>query len=154
VVQLRNAYQGHEEQGGDFVRWRLATADETPPPSLDDYINVWLERDRLREELIKWMNDRPLLIAPVGATPAHEHGTLKVRVGEQTMSTFRAFSYCQTFNVFDLPVVVIPVATSNDGLPIGVQIIGRPFAEAAVLAAAAIVEAAVGRWQPPLAYAQ
>jgi Asp-tRNA(Asn)/Glu-tRNA(Gln) amidotransferase A subunit family amidase len=154
VVQLRNVYQGHEEQGGEFVRWRLATADDTPPPSLDDYINFWLERDRLRATLIDWMNDTPLLIAPVGATPAYEHGTIKVRVGEQTISSFRAFSYSQTFNVFDLPVVVIPVATSSDGLPIGVQIIGQPFAEAAVLAAAAMVEAAVGGWHPPLAYAQ
>jgi Asp-tRNA(Asn)/Glu-tRNA(Gln) amidotransferase A subunit family amidase len=149
VVQLRNVYHGHEEQGGDFVRWRLATADDTPPPSLDDYISFWLERDRLRETLIDWMNDTPLLIAPVGATPAYEHGTLKVRVGEQTMSTFRAFSYCQTFNVFDLPVVVIPVATGKDGLPIGVQIVGRPFAEADILDAAAVVEAAVGGWQLP-----
>ena len=152
VVQLRNVYQEHEALGGDFVRWRLATADDTPPPSLDDYIKFWLERDRLRETLINWMNDTPLLIAPVGATPAYEHGTLKVRVGEQTMSTFRAFSYCQTFNVFDLPAVVIPIATSNDGLPIGVQFVGRPFAEAAILDAAAIVEAAVGGWQPPSGY--
>jgi len=150
VVQLRNVYEGYEEQGGDFVRWRLATADDTPPPSLDDYINVWLERDRLRETLVDWLNDTPLIIAPVGATPAYEHGTLKLRVGEQTMSTFRAFSYCQTFNVFDLPVVVIPVANSNDGLPIGVQIVGRPFAEADVLDAAAIIEEAVGGWQPPV----
>ncbi|HEY6232758.1 MAG TPA: amidase [Pyrinomonadaceae bacterium] len=147
VVQLRNVYSGNEALGGDFVRWRLATADDTPPPSLDDYIKFWLERDRLREELIEWMKQTPLLLAPVGATPAYEHGTLKVRVGEQSLSTFRAFSYCQTFNVFDLPVVVIPVATSKDGLPIGVQIIGRPFAEAAILDAAAIIEAAVGGWQ-------
>ena len=41
------------------------------------------------------------------------------------MGTFRAFSYAQTFNVFDLPVVTVPAGKSNDGLPIGVQIVGR-----------------------------
>ena len=149
VVHLRNVYGGQEEKGGEFVRWRLKTADETPPPSLDDYINSWLERDRLRAELIEWMDQTPLILAPVGATPAYAHSTHKITVGAHTLNTFRAFSYSQTFNVFDLPVVVVPVGFSAEGLPIGVQIIGRPFAEETVLAAAAIIEAALGGWQPP-----
>jgi Asp-tRNA(Asn)/Glu-tRNA(Gln) amidotransferase A subunit family amidase len=65
---------------------------------------------------------------------------LKVTVQGATMGTFRAFSYAQAFNVFDLPVVTVPAGRSNQGLPIGVQIIGRPFAEEMVLAAAEVVE--------------
>ena len=149
VVQLRNMYAGREGDGGEFVRWRLATADQVPAPSLDDYISSWLERDRLRAALIEWMGRTPLIIAPVGATPAYKHGTLKLTVGERTLSTFRAFSYSQTFNVFDLPVAVVPAGRSLEGLPIGVQIIGRPFAEDTVLAAAAIIEEALGGWQMP-----
>jgi Asp-tRNA(Asn)/Glu-tRNA(Gln) amidotransferase A subunit family amidase len=60
------------------------------------------------------------------------------------MGTFRAFSYAQTFNVFDLPVVTVPAGQSNEGLPIGVQIVGRPFAEEMVLSVAEIVEQALG----------
>jgi amidase len=149
VVQLREVYAGHENQGGDFVRWRLRTADDTPGPSLDDYITSWLQRDRLRAALLDWMVETPLLLAPVGATAAYVHATQKVTVAARTMNTFRAFSYSQTFNVFDLPVVVIPVARSAEGLPIGVQIVGRPFAEQSVLAAATIIEAALGGWQQP-----
>ena len=149
VVQLRHVYGGNEEQGGEFVRWRLATADSTPAPAIDDYIKSWLERDCLRAELLGWMERTPLLLAPVGATPAYKNGTLKVTVGERTMSTFRAFSYSQTCNAFDLPAVVVPAGRSSEGLPIGVQVIGRPFAEATVLAAASIIEEALGGWQPP-----
>jgi aspartyl-tRNA(Asn)/glutamyl-tRNA(Gln) amidotransferase subunit A len=100
----------------------------------------------LRHELVDWMNDTPLLIAPVGATPAFAHGTHKLTVGRETFSTFRAFSYSQTFNVFDLPSVAVPAGHSAEGLPIGVQIVGRPFAEQTVLAAAAIVEQALAGW--------
>lgn len=149
VVQLRNIYQKQEEKGGDFVRWRLAKAVEEQPATLDEYIDWWMERDRLRYELVEWMKDTPLLVAPVGATPAFAHGTHKLTVADQTFSTFRAFSYSQTFNVFDLPSVSIPAGHSAEGLPIGVQIVGRPFAERTVLAAAAIVERALGGWQPP-----
>jgi Asp-tRNA(Asn)/Glu-tRNA(Gln) amidotransferase A subunit family amidase len=149
VVQLREVYAGHEEKGGAFVRWRLATADDTPSPTLDEYVRSWWERDRVREELIKWMRTTPLLLAPVGATHAFPHEAHKLTVGEQSISTFRAFSYSQTFNVFDLPVAVIPVGRSAEGLPIGVQIIGGPYEEETVLAAAGVVEGALGGWQPP-----
>jgi len=142
VVQLRQAYAGREQDGGSFVSWRLRTADDTPPPSLDEYIANWMERDRLREELVRWLETTPLIIAPVGATPAYEHDTLKVTVQGTTFGTFRAFSCAQAFNVFDLPVVTVPAGRSHNGLPIGVQIVGRPFAEETVLAAAEVVEQA------------
>ena len=143
VVQLRKLYSGREHEGGWFVRWRLATADHNPPPTLDEYIAGWMERDRLREELIEWMQTTPIIVAPVGATPAYAHDTPKVNVNGVTMGTFKAFSYAQTFNVFDLPVVTVRAGRSKDGLPIGVQIVGRPFAEQMILAAAEIVEEAI-----------
>lgn len=143
VVQLREVYKGREREGGSFVRWRLGTADDTPALSLDEYIATWMERDRLREELVQWMETTPIIVAPVGATPAYPHDTLKVTVRGSTIGTFRAFSYAQTFNVFDLPVVTVPAGKSNEGLPIGVQIAGPPFAEEMILAAAEIVEEAL-----------
>jgi Asp-tRNA(Asn)/Glu-tRNA(Gln) amidotransferase A subunit family amidase len=143
VVQLRKWYAGHESEGGSFVSWRLSTADDIPAPTLDEYIANWMERDRLREELLRWMNTTPLIIAPVGATPAYPHDTLKVTVRGTTMGTFKAFSYAQAFNVFDLPVVTVPAGRSNDGLPISVQVIGRPNAEEMVLQAAEIIEEAI-----------
>ena len=153
VVQLREVYGGHEEEAGGFVRWRLATADEAPTVSLDDYIRHWMERDRLREQLVQWMEHTAhLLLAPVGATAALEHDAHKVTVAGQTFGAFRAFSYSQTFNVFDLPSVSVPAGRSAEGLPIGVQVVGRPFAEQAVLGAAAIIEEALGGWRPPVAF--
>ena len=143
VVQLRAAYKDRENEGGSFVRWRLGTADATPTPTLDEYIAGWMERDRLREELLQWMETTPIIVAPVGATPAYPHDTLKVTVRGSTFGTFRAFSYAQAFSVFDLPVVTVPAGKSNEGLPIGVQIAGTPFAEEMVLAAGAIIEQAL-----------
>ena len=140
VVQLRSIYAGHENEGGSFVSWRLKTADDTPALTLDEYIASWMERDRAREELISWMNDYPILVCPVGATPAYKHDTLKVTVNGTSMGNFKAFSYSQAFNLFDLPVVTVPAGKSKEGLPIGVQIVGRPNTEELVLSVAEIVE--------------
>ncbi|HEX3227811.1 MAG TPA: amidase family protein, partial [Pyrinomonadaceae bacterium] len=93
---------------------------------------------------LSWMKTTPLILAPVGAVPAFEHGADRLRVNQESISTFRAFSYSQTFNVFGLPAISVPVWRSSAGLPIGVQIVGRPFEEETVLAAAAIIEQAVG----------
>jgi Asp-tRNA(Asn)/Glu-tRNA(Gln) amidotransferase A subunit family amidase len=149
VVQLRAVYQDHEHEAGSFVSWRLKTADKTPPPTLDQHIAAWMERDRLRDEMLDWLSETPLIVAPVGATPAYDHDTLKVRVGESTFGNFKAFSYSQTFNVFDLPVVTVPAGQSAEGLPIGVQVIAKPNDESRLLAAARIIEEALGGWRRP-----
>jgi Asp-tRNA(Asn)/Glu-tRNA(Gln) amidotransferase A subunit family amidase len=65
-----------------------------------------------------------------------------VEINGKSFSTFRAFSYSQTFNVFGFPSVAVPVGRTSAGLPVGVQVVGRPFEERTVLSAAAILEAA------------
>ena len=99
-----------------------------------------MERDRLREELLEWMETTPIIVAPVGPTPAFAHDTLKLKLKGKDVGVFRAFTYAQVFNVFDLPVVVVPAGQSSDGLPIGVQIVGRPNEEDMVLRVAAMIE--------------
>ncbi len=152
LLQMREEYQGREAEAGELVRYLLASNADSAPPAFDDYARAWTERDRLRARLIEWMRETPLIIAPVGAMPAYEHGARKVLVEGDALSIFRAFSYAQTYNVFGLPAVSVPAGRTREGLPIGVQIIGKPFAENSVLAAAQIVERALGGWQmPPLA---
>jgi len=49
-----------------------------------------------------------------------------------------------TLNLAGLPGLSLPCGTSRAGLPIGLQIVGRPFAEDAVLRLAAALEAEIG----------
>ncbi len=147
---LREMYAGREELAGPSVRAIIAAgADGERGGAEHNYAHAQAERARLCALLDEWMEECPLLIAPVGAVPAFAHGARRVAVGGQLISVFRAISYSQTFNVFGLPSVCVPAGSSGEGLPIGIQIIGRPNCENAVLAAARIVEKATGGWQPP-----
>lgn len=150
-VYLRRFYEGEETQAGADARFLLesAAAADAAPPLLDDFLDAWNERDCLRAALLEWMKETPLIVAPVGAVEAFAHGTRKVRVEEETLSVFRAFGHAQTYNVYGLPAASVPAGRTRAGLPTGVQIIGRPFAEEMVLAAARIVEAALGGWTQP-----
>jgi len=46
------------------------------------------------------------------------------------------------FNTYGVPAISVPCGFSRDGLPIGLQIIGKPFQEAQVLALAHAYEQA------------
>jgi len=146
---VRREYAGHEEDAGAAVRALLAREADVSASALEDYFEAWFERDRLRAELLAWMRETPLLIAPIGAVAAFAHGARQVSVGDRQVSTFRAFSYAHACNIFGLPAASVPAGRTRDNLPIGVQIIGRPFQERLVLAAARVVETALGGWQSP-----
>jgi len=146
---LLATYSGREMEAGELARFLLKSFATQPSPSMDEFLGVWRQRDRLRGALLQWMNDVPFIVAPVGATHAFEHGARRLSVDGQNVSVFRAFSYSQTFNVYGLPSVCVPAGRApEDGLPVGVQIVGRPFEEEMVLSAAAVVEEALGGWQP------
>jgi amidase len=138
-----------EEQAGAAVRAFLSRSVHVSTKTVAERLVIDEECARLRQSLIEWMDERPLLLAPVGAAAAFEHGARKIRVGDGHTTVFNAFSYAQTFNTFDLPVVCVPAGRTEAGLPIGVQVIGRPFSENTLLRVAGILEEALGGYYAP-----
>jgi Asp-tRNA(Asn)/Glu-tRNA(Gln) amidotransferase A subunit family amidase len=146
---VRSAYRDREDEAGRAARVILERAGRWGEPALERVLKAWEERDRVRASLLGWMEHTPLFVAPVGAVPAFLHEEYgRVEFEGRALSTFRAFSYSHAANVFDLPAVCVPVGRTREGLPIGVQIVGRPFEEWRVLDAARIVERALGGWRP------
>jgi amidase len=153
--QLQEFYRGRESEAGPLVS-RALQIDARAKNDLGAKIEraealarALVERERLREEILRWMKSTPLVVMPVGSVPAFAHGASRVDVRGKSLSIFRAFGYTHAANVFGLPSAVVPAGRSDEGLPIGVQIIGRPFEERTVLAAAAVMEETLGGWQRP-----
>jgi Asp-tRNA(Asn)/Glu-tRNA(Gln) amidotransferase A subunit family amidase len=59
-------------------------------------------------------------------------------------------SYSQHYNLLGNPAATVPVAQTSSGLPIGVQVIGRPYKEDEVLAVASVLDQRFGWREPPL----
>ncbi len=150
TTQLRELYGDNEEVAGPVVRAVLAAADKSQASAPGEFARAVAERDALRDSLLQWMSTTPFIVAPVGSVPAFEHGARRVEVGGRQLSVFRAFGYSRAANVLGLPAVSVPSGRTREGLPVGVQLIGRPFEEEAVLAAASIIEAALGGWVRPM----
>jgi amidase len=148
---VRSVYAGREELAGRAARVILERAERWGEPPLEQLLAAWDERDQLRAELLRWMERTPLFVAPVGAVAAFRHEEYgRIELNGEKVSTFRAMGYAHAANVFDLPAVCVSAGRTSEGLPIGVQIVGRPFEEECVLAAARVIEEALGGWQPPL----
>jgi Asp-tRNA(Asn)/Glu-tRNA(Gln) amidotransferase A subunit family amidase len=69
----------------------------------------------------------------------------------QSVGYLDAMRYTQWFNLLAAPAAVVPVSRSAEGLPIGVQIAGRPFSDEVVLTVAAALESEFGYFPPPMA---
>jgi Asp-tRNA(Asn)/Glu-tRNA(Gln) amidotransferase A subunit family amidase len=141
--------EGREQDLHPFVRDLLAPVDGSQYPSFEQFLGMWVERDRLRWRLLEKMGRRRALLCPVAAVPAFRHRERSWTIDGREVRYPRIFSYSQIFNLLSNPSVVVPVGRSPEGLPIGVQIVGRHFEDAWILAIARRLSAALGEWRRP-----
>src|SRR5580698_6745622 len=130
-----------------FLEWSAAE----PALTAETLLDAWVRRDGLRAKFLAQMEQHPILLCPPAAIPAFRHGERSWKVGGKTVEYLDAWSYTEWFNLLGNPAAVVPVGHSEEGLPIGVQIVGRPWEEEQVLAVAAALENQCQAWRiPPL----
>jgi len=129
----------------EFNSWVAAE----PPHTAQSLLNSWIQRDVVRLQVFEQMERFPILLCPVASIPAFKHGERTWQVEGQTVKYLDAWSYCEWFNLLGMPAAALPVTKSSEGLPIGVQIVARPWEEERVLAVAEILEFERGAWQEP-----
>lgn len=95
-------------------------------------------RTLIREDFIKAYQDVDVILTPTSPTPAWKRGEKT----ENPLSMYLADIYTIGVNLAGLPAISVPCGFSKGGLPIGLQLIGRPFAEADLLSAAHLYDRA------------
>ena len=125
---------------------KAARPPGSPAMSMLQFVGMCAARDRERERILDAMGDVPVLLSPVSAGPAFRHGQGGYLGGVRYRDAMR---HSQWLNLAGLPGVSVPMGKSAEGLPIGVQIVGRPFADELVLEVAERLEEARGPWEAP-----
>ena len=141
--------RGHEKELSPILREFFLWTTAAPAHTGESLLTAWLSRDELREKVLQQMRKHPVLICPTAAIPAFRHGEREWQIDNKTVKYLDAWSYCEWFNLLGFPAVVVPIGFSEEGLPIGIQIVGRPWEEEVVLAVAAALEEARGLLPPP-----
>ena len=141
--------KGQESEISPILKEFLNWVASEPPHTGQTLLYTWLLRDELRNQILAQMQVFPILLCPAAAIPAFRHGERVWKVAGKTVKYLDAWSYTEWFNLLGNPGAVVPVGQSAEGLPIGVQIVGRPWEEELVLAVATEVERECGGFRKP-----
>jgi Asp-tRNA(Asn)/Glu-tRNA(Gln) amidotransferase A subunit family amidase len=146
---IRPMFHGREHDLSPILKQFLEWSGAEPPLTGDALLEAWIGRDMLRARFLAQMRQYPILLCPAAAIPAFRHGERSWTIDDRTVEYLDAWSYTEWFNLLGNPAAVVPVSHSAEGLPIGVQIVGRPWEEEQVLTVAATLERECGAWKIP-----
>jgi len=146
---LRPMFKGREADISPILKQFLDWFAAEPVLTGEALLDAWIRRDALRAQFFAKMQEYPILLCPAAAIPAFRHGERSWQVEGKTVSYLDAWSYTEFFNLLGNPAAVVPVGQSSEGLPIGVQVVGRPWEEEQVLSVAGILEQLCGAWRIP-----
>ena len=117
-------------------------------------VRGWALREDDNDRMRPFFERHDVLLTPVSARPPVEAGRWEGRGALRTLvGMAQVFPYTGEWNLTGQPALSVPGGMSGDGLPIGVQLVGRHGEDATLLALAGQLEAELG-WterRPPLA---
>ena len=125
--------------GTERLSSALEWMQEARPISLTEFTQELSRWNVYRSEMLAFMEPYDVLLCPVSATPATRHDD----------PDGPDFTYTFVHNLTGWPSAVVRCGTSAEGLPIGVQIVARPWREDVALAVAQYLETNLGGWRRP-----
>ncbi len=117
--------------------------------TLAHYLGRMVQITELQHAVYEWLERHPIAISPIASVPAFPVGTETLTIDGQDYGEIDLFSLSTYVNAMALPAAAVPITSSEDGLPVAVQVIGRRGREMEVLAIAKKLERAFGGWIDP-----
>lgn len=128
-----------------FGQWGAAPEQFTGAQVIENLAG----RDRLRAAFLRQMGDAAAILMPVCGITAFRHGERNWPAGDREIGIFQMAMPAVIANVLGLPAVTLPVTLSGERLPVGIQLIGRPYDDELLLEIALRLEEARGPWAGP-----
>ncbi|RWE31274.1 MAG: amidase [Mesorhizobium sp.] len=144
-------------QGGALIGMMMEAAQPQPPEEPTS-VSRWFEALARRDKSIlawdRFFEDWDALLCPVAMTTAFPHcapGTA-IKADGKDQSYWMLPAYGAVFNYSGHPALSIPYGQDSDGLPIGLQLVGRRWSEARLLGIARAMAPLTGGFSRPPGY--
>src|SRR3954471_20356343 len=143
VMEMKPAFAAAAATAGrgeDELYKMARTMLSLPDTSMTDYIDAEQAAERLRDGYADYFSRYDALITHVLPIPAHKHGVEEFTINGQTVDATYLQGATVPLNVTGLPGVAMRFGTSNEGLPINIQVVGGWLAESTILHIASLLE--------------
>ncbi len=148
----RELIAGREQEAHWTGTEFLAKALEEPEPTARHLLDALAERDKMRCRLQREMQETPVVLTPACGITAFRHRERRWQTPEKSIGLFEAMMPVTPFNLVGFPALVIPWMLTADGLPVGIQLVGRPYGEELLLEIGIRLEGARGSFPWPPGY--
>jgi amidase len=143
---------GREDQahwtGTEFLKRAL----DEPEPTAKRLVENLAIRDKMRAGMLRQMEQYPVLLWPACGVAAFEHRQRRFMAQTKEISLFETMMPVTPINLLGLPAMTIPFDFDHRGIPVGIQLVGRPYDEELLLELAVRLEEARGPFPGPPAY--
>jgi Asp-tRNA(Asn)/Glu-tRNA(Gln) amidotransferase A subunit family amidase len=127
----------------------VGLAFEKPAPTMEQVIENLGARDAMRAALLRQLRDHLVILLPACGVAAFPHRSRRWAAGEKEIGLFEAMTPLTFSNLLGLPALVIPFGRTEEGLPVGVQLVAAPYGEELLLELAVRMEEARGPFAGP-----
>lgn len=134
--------------------FRVFQPDTSEPLMLSHYLQALNTRDQFIIAWEQFFKTWDVLLCPPSMITAFPHCETEspLQVDDQEVDYWMANAHCKLFNYTGHPAVVLPYKLDHDGLPIGIQLVGKRWDESYLLAIAKAISQVTGEFQRPPGY--
>lgn len=146
---MQKRIAGRENEAHWTYTEGLSRALDRPPASGWQVMESLAARDAMRRRLLEQMRRVPVLLLPVASMVAFPHRERRFDTETKPVGLFQATMPMTAFNLLGLPGLAVPFGMDEEGMPVGVQLVARPWEEELLLELGSRLEAARGPFPRP-----
>jgi aspartyl-tRNA(Asn)/glutamyl-tRNA(Gln) amidotransferase subunit A len=141
LVEASSCLERHLHRRSEFGSDVLALLDQGRMIAATDYVNAQRMRRVMREEFRTLFESIDCLLTPTAPAAPAKIGQMTMEIAGETMDVRLASTqFLRGINVLGSPALSLPCGFTAEELPIGLQIIGRPFEEDLILRVGAALQ--------------
>jgi amidase len=142
-ISLGEIYDEHPRALNDDIRWNI---EQGRKMTMESFAHAERSRVAVSARMRDLLNSFDFLVAPVAQVPPFDVSLrYPTNIGDSAVGSYIEWMRsCSRVSITGLPALSVPFGFTDDGLPVGIQLIGPMYADWRVLALGHAIEAATG----------